>query len=523
MAGFWLFSSDGLPGRDACAVVAVGGARGCARACVHVDGCGCACGCVGSGVVRVREAAGVLCSCLCPFAGACGWGWFSDCVVVGRVGVLHDCLAGAPVVDRAGSCVGVFAGCSSVVSGVFSGVSCSGVVFSCGDCGSVVFLGVFSVGVGFCGHCLPCGFSDGCGRFGACGCSYGAAGISACRVVCVSVLVCVSAPVLVIGRACGRVSVGVWSVVLPVWLVSVSVLLSVSVAGCWMMAVVPVSALACPLLLMRGCWSWLFGLPLCMYGMVSGSAAKFMFMFMFMFMTVVVAASYMVMSALPVPVCALAGASMFVSMSMVDVLAGLGAGLLRLVASSSSRGGSCGVLPVEDGASAVLYSPADAGWGSWAMTVLRAYMGMCPGMGGDAGRNMNGYAGCGGAAPGALSDHGSVPLWTTLSSRLLRRFRADADMRMDMGMCPGVVVAVVANMETAAKDEGIAAGADACTCEQAGTADADGISAAAGACSGFHDSIRVHASTCATPRTRTRMRMRPQSVDTRMTAPEGGR
>lgn len=535
MAGFWLFSSDGLPGRDACAVIAVGSARGSACVCVHVDGCGCACSSVGSGAGRVRADAGVLCSCLCPFAGACGLGCFSDYVAVWRVSMLHGCLAGAPVVDLAGSCVGVSAGCSSVGSGVFSVVSCNGVVFSYGACGSFASFGVFSVAVGFCGHCLPCVCSDGCG------CSCGAAGVSACLVVCVLVLVCVSAPVLVIGRAYGCVPVCVWSVVLQAWLVSVSLSgsLSVSVAGCWIMAVVPVSALACFVSLMRGCWCGWFGLSLRMYWLVSGAA-------MFMFMAVVVAVSYMVMLALSVPVCALAG----VYMRMADVPAGLGMGLLRLVA--FSRGGLCGGLPVEGGASAVvsspvLCSPADPGGGSGVMAVLLADMGagadgwmrMSVGVDVDVDADGNGYAGCGDAVAAAPSDHGSVPLWMgpvltdvlmrvavctlmlfgwiPLLARLLRRLRededTDADMRMDMG------VVVVANMETSSKDEGIAAGAEAYTCEQAVTADADGISEAAGACSDFHDSIRFHASTCAP----SWARMMMQGVDTRMTDPEGGR
>lgn len=456
MAGFWLFSSDGLPGRDACVVIAVGGDRGCACVGSHARGCGCACGSVGSGAGRGRSSAGFLCSCLCPFAGACGLGRFSDCVAVWRVGMLHGCLAGAPVVDRAGSCVGVSAGCSSVVSGVFSVVSCGGVVFSYGACGSFASFGVFSVAVGFCGHCLPCVCSDGCG------CSCGAAGGSACLVVCVPVLVCVSAPVLVIGRAYGCVPVCVWSVVLPAWLVSVSLFLSVplsvSVAGCWIMAAVPVSVLACFVSLMRGCWCGWFGLSLRMYWLVSGEA-------MFMFIAVVVAVSHMVMLSLSVPVCALAG----VYMCMADVPAGLGVGLLRLVA--FSRGGLCGGLPVEGGASAVvsspvLCSPADPGGGSVVMTVLRAgvngWMHMSVGVDVcvDVDAGGNGYAGCGDAVAAAPSDHGSVPLWMvpvltdalmrvavcTLmlfrwmpmpSGRLLRlRTGAgvDADMRMDMGV-----------------------------------------------------------------------------------------
>ena len=545
MAGFWLFSSDGLPGCDACAVVAVGGARGCACVCSHARGCGCACGSVWSGAGRGRSSAGFLCSCLCPFAGACGLGCFSGCVAVWRVGMLHGCLAGAPVVDRSGSCVGVSAGCSSVGSGVFSVVSCGGVVFSYGACGSFASFGVVPVAVGFCRHCLPCVCSDGCG------CSCGDAGGSACLVVCVPVLVCVSAPVLVIGRAYGCVPVCVWSVVLPAWLVSVSmslpVPLSVSVAGCWIMAALPVSALACSVSLVRGCWCGWFGLSLRMYWMVSDAA---------MFMTVVAAVSYMMMLSLSVPVCALAGVYMY----MVGVMAGLWVGLLRLVA--SSRGGLCGGLPVEGGASAivsspVLCSPADAGGGSGVMTVLLADMGagadgwmhMSMGVGMDVCMDVdaggNGYAGCGDAVADAPSDHGSLPLWMVpvltdalmrvpvctlmlfgwmpMPSGLWRSLRTgvgvDVDVRMDMGV--GACVIVVAGMEAVAKDEGIAAGADALMCVQAGKGEADGVSEATGACPDFHGGIRVHASTYAPPWTWTRMMM--QGIGTRMMVPEGGR
>ena len=337
-------------------------------------------------------------------------------------------------------------------------------------------------------------------------------------------LVCVSAPVLVIGRAYGCVLGCVWSVVLPAWLVSVSLFLSVplsvSVAGCWIMAVVPVAVLACFVFLMRGCWCGWFGLSLRMYWLVSGAA-------MFMFMAVVVAVSYMVMLALSVPVCALAG----VYMRMADVPAGLGVGLLRLVA--FSRGGLCGGLPVEGGVSAVVSSPvlcssAGAGGGSGVMAVLLADMGagvdgwmrMSMGVDVDVDAGGNGYAGCGDAVASAPSDHGSVPLWMVpvLTDALMR---VDADMRMDMGVgaCVIVVAVVVAALEAAAEDEGIAAGAEACARVQAGTAEADGISEATWACSDFHDSIRVHASTYAPPWTRMMM----QGVDTRMMVPEGGR
>lgn len=109
--------------------------------------------------------------------------------------------------------------------------------------------------------------------------------------------------------------------------------------------------------------------------------------------------------------------------------------------------------------------------------------------------------------------------WMPMPSGLLRRFRTgvDADMRMDMGV--GACVIVVAGMEAAAKDEGIAAGADALMCVQAGKDEADGISEATKVCPDFHDSIRVHASTCAPSWTRMMM----QGINTRMMVPEGGR
>lgn len=327
-------------------------------------------------------------------------------------------------------------------------------------------------------------------------------------------LVCVSAPVLVIGWAYGCVPVCVWYVVLPVWLVSVSLSgsLSVSVAGCWIMAAVPVSALAGSVSLMRGCWCGWFGLSLRMYWLVSDAG---------MFMAVVAAVSYMMMLSLSVPVCALAGVYMY----MVDVPAGLWVGLLRLVA--SSHGG----LPVEGGASAVvsspvLCSPADAGGGSGVMAVLLADMGvgvngwmhMSMGVGMDVDADGNGYAGCGDAVAAAPSDHGSLPLrmvpvltdalmrvpvctlmlfgWMPMPSGLWRSLRTDvdADVRMDM------VVGAWARV-------------------QAGKDEADGISEATRVCPDFHVGIRVHASTYATPWTRMMMR----GIDTRMMVPEGGR
>ena len=166
------------------------------------------------------------------------------------------------------------------------------------------------------------------------------------------------------------------------------------------------------------------------------------------------------------------------------------------------------------------------------MTVLRADMGagvngwmhMSMGVGMDVCMDVdaggNGYAGCGDAVAAAPSDHGSVPLWMVpvLTDALMR---VDADMRMDMGAgaCMIVVAVVVAGMEAAAEDEGIAAGAEACARVQAGTAEADGISETAVACSDFHGGIRVHASTYATPWTRMMM----QGIGTRMMVPEGGR
>lgn len=371
MAGFWLFSSDGLLGRDACVVLAAGGVRGGARVCAHVDGCGCSRGSVGAGAGRVRSSVGFLCSCLHPFAGGCGLGWFSDCVAVWRVAMLHGYMDGTPAVDRVRSCIGVSAGCSSVVPGVFFGVSCSGVVFSYGACGSFASFGVFSVDVGFCGHCLPCGCSGGCGRFGACGCSYGVAGVSACLVVCNLVLVSVPAPVLVIGRVYGFVPVCVWSAVLQAWLVSVSVPLSLSVMGCWIPAAMPVSmsALACSVVLIRVCWWGCF--PLCVCGLVSGSACMFKSMLMFMPVPVVVVVlAYMVLF---VSARALAGVYMY----MVDVLFGFRVGLLRMVAYGY---GGLLVGDVADGASAVLASPvlyshADSCGGSMVMVVSRSYMG----------------------------------------------------------------------------------------------------------------------------------------------------
>lgn len=119
----------------------------------------------------------------------------------------------------------------------------------------------------------------------------------------------------------------------------------------------------------------------------------------------------------------------------------------------------------------------------------------------------NGYADCGDAVAAAPSDHGSVPLWM------------GPVMRMDMGVGARVVVVMVAALEAAAEDEKIAAGAEACARVQAGTAEADGVSEATKACSDFHDSIRVHASTYAPPW----VRMMMQGIDTRMMVPEGGR
>ena len=156
------------------------------------------------------------------------------------------------------------------------------------------------------------------------------------------------------------------------------------------------------------------------------------------------------------------------------------------------------------------------------MAVLLADMGagvngwMSMSMSVDADADGNGYAGCGDAVAAAPSDHGSVPLWMgpVLTDALMR---ADTDMRMGMGV--GACVIVVADMEAAAKDEGIAAGAEAWARVQAGTAEADGISEATRACPDFHDGIRVHASTYAPPWTLMMM----QGIDTRMMVPEGGR
>lgn len=82
-----------------------------------------------------------------------------------------------------------------------------------------------------------------------------------------------------------------------------------------------------------------------------------------------------------------------------------------------------------------------------------------------------------------------------------------------------VVAVVVVALEAVAEDEGIAAGAEACARVQAGTAEADGVSEVARACSDFHGGIRVHTPTYSPPWARMMM----QGVDTRMMVPEGGR
>ena len=377
MAGFWLFSSDWLPGLVSCAVTGVGGARGCSCVCVHVDGCGWSCVPVGADVglgCLILVGAGPVCS--CPHAGVGGFRACGDAGVV-LAGVEHGCVAGVsvvvvPVADRVWSCAGVSVGCSSVVPGVFcSGVSCGVVVFSCGCC---VSCGGFSVYSGFCGHCPLCVCSGVGGCCGACGCSYGVAGVSSWLVVCV--------PVLVIVRAC------------------------------WVMAVIPVVVLVVPVLLLfmpvRRCGC--SRLSLCVYGLVPGSASVPMSVPMlvsvFMPVPVVVAVlSYVFLLAVAgvvfVSACALADVCMVDV--LVDVPVGLWAVLLWLFESG------CRVL---SSSSLVLSSLADAGsdviGGSWVMVCLRADMGL--GMYGGVGGGRAGYADCGYAVAVASSDHGHVDL-----------------------------------------------------------------------------------------------------------------
>lgn len=161
---------------------------------------------------------------------------------------------------------------------------------------------------------------------------------------------------------------------------------------------------------------------------------------------------------------------------------------------------------------AVLLADMGVGVNGWMHMSMGVGMDVCM----DVDADGNGYAGCGDAVAAAPSDHGSLPLrmGPVLTDALMR---VDADMRMDMGV--GACVIVVAGMEAAAKDEGIAAGADALMCVQAGKDEADGISEATRVCPDFHDGIRVHASTCAPSWTRMMM----QGIGTRMMVPEGGR
>lgn len=192
---------------------------------------------------------------------------------------------------------------------------------------------------------------------------------------------------------------------------------------------------------------------------------------------------------------------------------------------------------------AVLLADMGAGVDGWMHMSMG--VGVDVGMGMDVDADGNGYAGCGDAVAAAPSDHGSLPLrmvpvltdalmrvpvctlmlfgWMPMPSGLWRSLRTDvdADVRMDMvvGACVIVVAFVVAGMEAVAKDEGIAVGADALMCVQAGKGEADGVSKATRACPDFHGGIRVHASTYAPPWTRMMM----QGIDTRMMVPEGGR